>query len=661
MMRESNILDPIQPTLSPLIWDKPEVERPELKPRVAHWITRHIYDTLERAGYSDPHEWLQLILTGSLTTYQYSSSSDCDVSLFVNSTVFPEWSRSEMIGIMIAGTDGITIPGTPYPLQAFVVAKQFKPHDLYKKGLRSGYDIIKGTWIEPPDRSHDHNVEQSENGFYVWAMQMADKMESLLRYEPDKAVMFWHQLHQRRMRDQQAGKGDFAESNVVYKFLANRGLFPRIAETSGEYIAKTAAQPGWTDMYHVSPRWNRESIMNHGLIGENMTSPYDIPGRVQQPHGNYLFDNPDDAESYIWSAHGRNGFPSELTGDWDDETGNPVGWETGEDPNGWDIYKVNTRGLPLNRDPESQLAAHEQWTPTQLRQEYQDWGLDAGRSDIDPWQQQIADVGANFGTEPRRYYIQPDIEPNRIQLHQHIPGWDINEDSQSDWWDEQVEDGRTLGPWYEMMLHRPQFPAHSKVAVWNQYDPIRPEELSSPTAIERGLSRPVSHEEFQQLANEGAQRYQQMIGQSLPATGLDQNWPSLQQHAWNQVQQPWGGATIDAHTGQPYQTNADLYALTVKEPGMEGHSIPIGSNAEQFTEAMNHARSRFDPILQRQNHALGVFRDDDKGTIDFDPTLVVDNRHDVETIGAHTRAVGGAYHFKSGDGLWPVHVPYEYD
>jgi len=28
----------------------------------------------------------------------------------------------------------------------------------------------------------------------------------------------------------------------------------------------------------------------------------------------------------------------------------------------------------------------------------------------------------------------------------------------------------------------------------------------------------------------------------------------------------------------------------------------------------------------------------------------------VEQVGSYTRAIGGAYHFKSGNGFWPPHV-----
>ena len=233
----SNILDPPQPTLPPHVWEHPDQPEPTLRPVHAHFITKHIYGILEAGGYPDPHQWLNLYLTGSLCTYQYSDDSDADVSLFVDSHNLPEWSRAEMIGLMIEGCDGVTLPGTTYELQAYVVGKGIHPADLYKPGLRAGYDIGQNKWIQPPDRNLIHDAEAQENGFYVWALQAADKMERLLRYEPDKAVDYWHQIHRKRIKAQIMGKGDYSESNILYKFLAKRGLLPQISQASGEYIA----------------------------------------------------------------------------------------------------------------------------------------------------------------------------------------------------------------------------------------------------------------------------------------------------------------------------------------------------------------------------------------------------------------------------------------
>lgn len=94
----------------------------------------------------------------------------------------------------------------------------------------------------------------------------------------------------------------------------------------------------------------------------------------------------------------------------------------------------------------------------------------------------------------------------------------------------------------------------------------------------------------------------------------------------------------------------------MKDKGVDTVSIPIGASREEFDAAMDTAKQRFGEILQREQHHLGVFRDDDLGRIDFDPVLVVSKRVDVDTIGAATRAIGGAYNFSDGNGYWPPHV-----
>lgn len=281
----ANILDPIHDSLPPEVWDDPGSPKPKLKEQHRKWISATVTGALTDAGYTHVEEWLSLVLTGSLTTYQYSKESDCDVSLFVDAEHFPEWSRAEMIGIMIDRVDGHILPGTTYPMQCFVVdTKVFTKESLYQKGLRSGYDLAADAWIEPPDRSRVHDVEREMNIQYVLALEAADKMERLLRYEPDKAIMYWHQLHARRRKDQMAGKGDYSDSNIIYKFLANRGLFPEIAELSGEYIAAT--KEAWGPFKKEQPvdpvDQKRRDVYHNEMTGvydaayQFGSSPYDV-------------------------------------------------------------------------------------------------------------------------------------------------------------------------------------------------------------------------------------------------------------------------------------------------------------------------------------------------------------------------------------------------
>jgi hypothetical protein len=262
--KETNILDLIHAELDPRVWDNPHAEKPILKPVHAHWIKSHVYKTLEGGGYTDVEKWLTLVLTGSLTTYQYSDDSDVDTSLFVDTKIFPEWSRAEMIALMVEKLDGVLLPGTPHPLQDFVVGEGIKPSDLYKPGLRSGYNLDNNKWIVPPERGRAHDVQKEEGGFYTWALQMADKMERLLKYEPEQAIAFWHSIHKKRQRDMVKGKGDFSESNIIYKMLANRGLFPQLSQASGEYIAKKSPEPPNYQAGTLSKHCSNCKMYDHG-------------------------------------------------------------------------------------------------------------------------------------------------------------------------------------------------------------------------------------------------------------------------------------------------------------------------------------------------------------------------------------------------------------
>jgi hypothetical protein len=187
-----------------------------------------------------------------------------------------------------------------------------------------------------------------------------------------------------------------------------------------------------------------------------------------------------------------------------------------------------------------------------------------------------------------------------------------------------------------------------------QAPPLSFDEITASEA--RGDSRPVSASEFQDIAREGQERLDSFQMEASPITELDANWDKLKTHSYTAAQESWGGATIDSHTGKVISPNADVYAMSVKKPGMSTVSIAESASQDDFHAAMDTAKERYSEILTNKQHGLGVFHDDVKKTIDFDPVLVVDNLHDVETIGAATHAIGGAYRFADGNGYWPPHV-----
>lgn len=188
--------------------------------------------------------------------------------------------------------------------------------------------------------------------------------------------------------------------------------------------------------------------------------------------------------------------------------------------------------------------------------------------------------------------------------------------------------------------------------VHTGYAPIARTDFSDPNTPR---TRGVSADEFQRLAADGQRRLKRLRGTSSPPKGLDENWRQIGDDAYSACQSEWGGVTINSHTGKPYSKNTG-YAMTVKPERIDSVHVRIGASREEFEAGMVEARQRFDRELSYQDHHLGVFRDDAIGTIDFDPVIVVPTLDDVETIGAYTHALGGAYNIADGNGYWPPYV-----
>lgn len=234
----ANILDEIKDTLDPAVFNKADDVDPQVKPKIAEWVKNKVYKTLTDASWPDPTKYVNLVLTGSLTTYQWSEESDFDVSLWIDVKELPEFVRADLIAMMIEKCDGTIVPGTTHPIQCFVVdPKRTTREDIYKPGLRSAFDLDKHEWIVLPERDRSIDVYKKYPEWINYAKMVEDKIRMMLIYDKAAVRIYWDFLHRRRFLDQKAGKGDFSESNVVYKWLSNRGLFGPISEATGEHIA----------------------------------------------------------------------------------------------------------------------------------------------------------------------------------------------------------------------------------------------------------------------------------------------------------------------------------------------------------------------------------------------------------------------------------------
>lgn len=241
--RQSNIFDPIEQTL-----DQDIFKGIEPRPTILQFIERLYYRALDQGLGVQGDQWADLYLTGSLTTYQYSNTSDADISVFPDyDLIYQELglddheARQKLVALSIEHLDGVFLPGTTHPLQFFVQPKGLLPGDTYQSGLRAGYSFGDRQWFVPPEKNRVHDIALEYPELYARAAAMADKMTQMLDAGNDEAAdQLWKDIHKKRQLDQRAELGDFCEGNIVYKWFLNQGLFDRIRNELHEYIAKTS-------------------------------------------------------------------------------------------------------------------------------------------------------------------------------------------------------------------------------------------------------------------------------------------------------------------------------------------------------------------------------------------------------------------------------------
>jgi hypothetical protein len=364
-----------------------------------------------------------------------------------------QWTSEEVDNALVKAAQALE---TSYP--SAQQAQQAEPEDRRVKGT-----LGKSTDRRPPQRNENSQVtRQDRAGSFLTRQEALDAADGIL---PEGKI--------------------FAVDGVPLRELVAGPIWmehgagtPRVA-VRGEY-------------YHVAPARYRDSILQHGLQGQQFTkthSPWDSlggPMRAKQPHGNYLSDNPYEAYTYVHGLKQRGRFPGAH--DWNDhdwyqygvqpheygETSyvdgpvedQPAEWddwdhdqrmqwydeqeelhgdgaavpyegphqltERGVDPalHGWDIWKVNVdpdkhqvindpedaihwRGDKEDRHPSMAEAIHNRWHAPEDNEPYADESM------LDPQHDQYEE-GSSL-----RWYVPQGIDPQYLQLHEHIPHWAV--------------------------------------------------------------------------------------------------------------------------------------------------------------------------------------------------------------------------------------------
>jgi hypothetical protein len=245
LSKTSNILDPIHDTL-----DQDVFNGTTPKEGFFEYHLNHVREVFRQNNFN-PHAF-RFYLTGSLCTYQYSRTSDVDISIVCDADEFEEEDRAELIAIVLESLDGSFFPRTRHQYQHFVQPFGVDIEDLFILGLRSAWDFEDNEWVLPPKRSYAHNVMEEKPDWILAGVQVSDKINTLIdHHHYEEAKKMYKDVHARRKEDQ-IQYGDYSEGNVIYKFLDNNGTFDRLRNIGQKIsVKKTSIFEDMAEKYAV--------------------------------------------------------------------------------------------------------------------------------------------------------------------------------------------------------------------------------------------------------------------------------------------------------------------------------------------------------------------------------------------------------------------------
>lgn len=122
----------------------------------------------------------------------------------------------------------------------------------------------------------------------------------------------------------------------------------------------------------------------------------------------------------------------------------------------------------------------------------------------------------------------------------------------------------------------------------------------------------------------------------------------MEAYAFDKVQEPWGGVTIDLHTVARIEDGIHAYAVSLRPSGRRVVTIPEDAPFAVFDRAFNAALSRYGA-----SPYMGIWHDNDHHVIEFDPVEIVESKAEVDALAAIYPVSGGAYEFHTGLGYFP--------
>ena len=240
MDKHSSILQSfsLQDKLNPEVWnlanESSETMKPEIRERLLE-IAYEFIEFLEIPVFVD-----DIILTGSLSNYNWSKFSDFDLHLIIDFNQFPKDAIElyqklfNLKKMLFNNNHDITIKQYEVELYA---QDETEPHE--STGV---YSVLYDEWIKKPKKENvTINKKEIENKTKEWMTAIDEVIENADGEELEDAKELIKKYKDKIKKFRQSGLekgGEFSNENLVFKFLRRNGYIEKLYDFENKLMDK---------------------------------------------------------------------------------------------------------------------------------------------------------------------------------------------------------------------------------------------------------------------------------------------------------------------------------------------------------------------------------------------------------------------------------------
>ena len=218
-------------TLSPFIWENDEKIKSDVRETLLLNAKRFIeFSDVENLKFND------VILTGSMSNYNYNENSDLDVHIILDFNQISE--NKEFVGDFFKLKKQLWTDKLPIQIKGHDVEMYFQ--DSAEPHHSSGtYSLIKNDWVRKPTKKII-NIDSAD--VQLKSADIMNSIDDLESNRNEKNFLKKHELLKNKIKKyRQTGLdniGEFSVENLVFKVLRNTGYLEKMVEMKNDYLTK---------------------------------------------------------------------------------------------------------------------------------------------------------------------------------------------------------------------------------------------------------------------------------------------------------------------------------------------------------------------------------------------------------------------------------------